>query len=177
MSEEKDKAVQEFMEEIAEDLGYSPKREKRAIHGRLTEFGWVKKSVIFAGAGVILLILIIVGFSTMGSKISRDDLAPMQGELEEIKERIIALEGVERRLSLLEKQTEKSIQTAAVSGPTIENRKGNRAGGKIYHTVRKGDTLSGIGKKYGISAQRLCQLNGMNMKQTLSLGQKLLVKK
>ena len=174
--EQKDKAVEEFMNEIVDDLGYTPKKRKPAFQKRLPEFRGRNKSVIFTGAGILFAILIIVYFSTIGSKLSKEDLAPIQGEIGELKERIIALEGVERRLSLLEKQTEKSIQTAATSTRTIESKKRNNANGKIYHTVRKGDTLSGIGKKYGISAQELCKLNGMSLKQTLRLGQKLLVK-
>ena len=176
MIEEKDKTVQEFMNEIVDDLGYTPKKTRPALQKQMTEFRWANKSVIFAGAGILLVILIIVYFSAMGGKLSREDLAPLQGQLEELKERVIALEGMERRLSLLEKQTEKSIQTTAQSVRTVESRKVNNAGGKLYHTVKKGDTLSGIGKKYGVSAQKLCQLNGITSKQTLRLGQKLLVK-
>lgn len=173
MNQEKDESVQEFMDEIVGDLRYTPKRKKTALSARLTELGRENKTIIFAGAGIVLLILIIAHFAAMGNKVSREDLAPMQGELQELKERIIALEGVERRLSLIEKQTEKSIQT---SNRKIDGKKTNTSRGKRYYTVRKGDTLSGIGKKFGISAKKLCELNEISVKTRLQLGQKLLIK-
>ncbi len=42
-----------------------------------------------------------------------------------------------------------------------------------YHTVRKGDTLSKIAKKYGVSVSRLCKLNGISRKKILRIGQKI----
>ncbi len=176
VNKEEDKAVEDFMNEIVDDLGYTPKKRNPAFQKRLTEIRGRNKSLILAGAGILLAILIILHFSAIGNKLSKEDLAPIQGEIGELKERIIALEGVERRLSLLEKRTEKSIQTAAAGARTIATEKRSNADGKIYHTVRKGDTLSSIGKRYGITAQELCKLNGMSLKQTLHLGQKLLVK-
>lgn len=170
MIQEKDESVQEFMDEIVDDLGYTPKRKRTPLHERLTELGRTNKYNLFAGAGIVLLVLIITHFTAIGSKVSQEDLAPLQGELQELKERIIALEGVERRLSLIEKQADKSIQT------TGGGRKGNSLIGERYHTVRSGDTLSDIGKKYGISTKKLCKLNGINLKTTLHLGQKLLVR-
>lgn len=41
------------------------------------------------------------------------------------------------------------------------------------HTVRRGDTLSGISRKYGTSVTTLCKLNRMSKTQTLKLGQKI----
>ncbi len=42
-----------------------------------------------------------------------------------------------------------------------------------YHTVRKGDTLGKIAKKYGVSINRLCKLNGISRNKILKPGQKL----
>lgn len=44
-----------------------------------------------------------------------------------------------------------------------------------YHTVRSGDTLSGIAKKYGTTVSRLCSLNGIKSTTTLSIGRRLRV--
>jgi LysM repeat protein len=46
---------------------------------------------------------------------------------------------------------------------------------KQFHTVRKGETLYGISKKYGISVEELRKLNNLSSDQTLRSGQKLLV--
>lgn len=44
-----------------------------------------------------------------------------------------------------------------------------------YHVVSSGDTLSKIGKRYGISVDELCRLNNMKKTDTIHPGQKLLV--
>lgn len=46
----------------------------------------------------------------------------------------------------------------------------------VTHTVKKGDTLSGIAKKYGTTVSKLCKLNGISEKSTLRIGQKITVK-
>jgi murein DD-endopeptidase MepM/ murein hydrolase activator NlpD len=45
-----------------------------------------------------------------------------------------------------------------------------------FHTIRKGDTLSGIAVKYGTSVSTLCKLNGITTKKILRIGQKIRVK-
>ena len=46
---------------------------------------------------------------------------------------------------------------------------------KKYHTVKRGETLYGISKKYGISAEELQKLNNLSKDPSLRIGQKLLV--
>lgn len=46
----------------------------------------------------------------------------------------------------------------------------------VTHTVKKGDTLSAIAKKYGTTVSKLCKLNGISEKSTLRIGQKITVK-
>lgn len=45
--------------------------------------------------------------------------------------------------------------------------------GTKYHTVKSGDTLSGIARKYGTSINNLCSLNGISRNKTLQIGEKL----
>ena len=50
-------------------------------------------------------------------------------------------------------------------------------GGSVqYHTIKSGDTLSGIAKRYHTSVNALCRLNGITVKTTLRIGKKLRVK-
>lgn len=42
-----------------------------------------------------------------------------------------------------------------------------------YHTVRRGDTLSAIGRRYGKSVSTLCKMNGIRQTSTLRPGQRL----
>jgi LysM repeat protein len=46
---------------------------------------------------------------------------------------------------------------------------------KRYHQVRSGDTLYGIGRKYGISVQELRQLNNLRSGAVIRPGQKLVI--
>lgn len=45
-----------------------------------------------------------------------------------------------------------------------------------YHSVKSGDTLSGIARRYGTNVDKLCSLNGISRKSVLRLGQKIRVK-
>lgn len=41
-----------------------------------------------------------------------------------------------------------------------------------YHRVRSGDSLWKISRRYGVSITKLCQMNGINRKKTLRIGQR-----
>ncbi|MBP5373698.1 MAG: peptidoglycan DD-metalloendopeptidase family protein [Bacteroidales bacterium] len=45
-----------------------------------------------------------------------------------------------------------------------------------YHTVREGDTLSSIARKYNTSVRALCQMNGMKQTDILRVGRRLRVR-
>ncbi len=42
-----------------------------------------------------------------------------------------------------------------------------------YHTVRSGDTLSGIARRHGTSVTALCRMNGISQRSTLRIGQRI----
>ena len=46
---------------------------------------------------------------------------------------------------------------------------------KKYHTVKRGETLLKIGKRYGIAVEELRKLNNLSKGQSIKIGQKLLV--
>ena len=50
------------------------------------------------------------------------------------------------------------------------------SGSAKYHTVKKGDTLGKIAKRYGTTVKKLCQLNGIKESKVLRVGQKIRVK-
>ena len=45
-----------------------------------------------------------------------------------------------------------------------------------YHTIRSGDTLGALARKYGTTVTRLCQLNNINSTSILRIGQRLRVR-
>lgn len=47
---------------------------------------------------------------------------------------------------------------------------------KKYHTIRSGDTLSGIARRYGTSVNTLCRLNGMGSNSTIYAGRRIRVR-
>ena len=50
-----------------------------------------------------------------------------------------------------------------------------KSGSTIYHTVKKGETLSSVARTYGISVSKLKKLNGIK-KDQIRVGQRLRVK-
>jgi LysM repeat protein len=49
------------------------------------------------------------------------------------------------------------------------------AGDKVYHTVEKGETVYRISQKYGLSVQKLQEMNSLDANTTIHIGQKLIV--
>jgi len=47
---------------------------------------------------------------------------------------------------------------------------------KIYHTIKKGDTLYSLSKKNGTTVEDICKLNKINNPSSIKLGQKIRLK-
>ncbi len=77
-----------------------------------------------------------------------------------------------QKVESLEKQKQPTAESKAKpsspSKPAVST-------GKRYHTVQKGETLSGISKNYGISVEELRKRNNLSADQPIRNGQKLLV--
>ncbi len=81
------------------------------------------------------------------------------------------IEAVSDRVAALEKR----IGPAAESKSKIAPVKETASAQKRYHTFKKGETLSGISKKYGIPVEELRKLNDLPKGQSPRIGQKLLI--
>lgn len=64
-------------------------------------------------------------------------------------------------------------QSADVRQAKTQDRK--RAGNRVEHVVAKGDSFWSIGQKYGVGTRDLAAWNGMAPRDTLSIGQKLVI--
>lgn len=181
MNQDKNEAAQEFMEEIVDDLGYTPKGGKNQKSGSSVEQRPVARFLIPGGVGIILLIAVTVFLIMDRNGNSTEDLATIQAGLDRLEERLAHLEGLEKledRIAHLEKEAKRLQQefqklisrtaTASTKRPSSEVR-------KRYHTVRSGESLYTIARKYGISTDRLCKLNKITPKKPIQPGQKLLV--
>ena len=71
--------------------------------------------------------------------------------------------------------TASSSSSTASKGSTTAASNGSSGSSASYHTVRSGDTLSGIATKYGTTVTRIKELNGLTS-NNIKVGQKLKVK-
>lgn len=74
-----------------------------------------------------------------------------------------------------------ALEKAGYNYNTIQNLVNQKLGAKPvssaqYYTIKKGDTLSGIAKKYGTTYQYLAKLNGIPNPNKIQAGQKIRVK-
>ena len=56
-----------------------------------------------------------------------------------------------------------------------EKASSSKGGSGRYYTVKKGDTLSSVARKYGLTVQKLKKLNGLRRDQ-INVGQRLKVR-
>lgn len=69
-------------------------------------------------------------------------------------------------------------ETKSVSATTqSKQQKAGSQGGVTYHTVAKGDTLYNISKKYETTVDNLRAINKMTTKDSIVIGQRIIVKK
>ena len=58
-----------------------------------------------------------------------------------------------------------------------KDKKAKKEGGAVNHTVKKGETLSAISKKYDVSVEDLMKLNKIGAKGSINAGQVIKIKK
>jgi len=72
-----------------------------------------------------------------------------------------------------QKEREYSSNVSSTSATTEISSEANTT---VYHTIKSGDTLSMIARKYGTTVKNICSLNGITERTILQLGKKLRVK-
>ncbi len=109
-------------------------------------------------------------------------IAPLENQIAELQGRIGTLgpdpallqrvDALAQKVEALEKPkqpiVEPKAKPPAPSKTTVSTK-------KRYHTVKKGETLYGISKKYRISVKELQKLNNLSADRPIRIGQKLLV--
>lgn len=66
--------------------------------------------------------------------------------------------------------------TSLVTDNGTERKKDKSSKSKKYHTIKSGDTLYSLSRKYGTSVKQICSINGIKQSKTLKPGVKLRVK-
>lgn len=81
-------------------------------------------------------------------------------------------------MALVEQSPQVQQQVEKEDKPVLKEtaQKKQNTGAKKYHTVKSGETLSAISRKYGVSVKDICRLNGIKETSLLQLGKKLRVK-
>ncbi len=194
MEQNSDHEMDDFMEGIDDEL----QEERDESIARRNRPGYesdsTMKLLILAAVGVLVLIVLMVILFTGSGGLSKEDLAPMEARLNQLENRLKVLESQDARLEILDKRMkgiENSLSSlrkshnAAKSQLSALNLKLDRLrksaasptteGKSRYHTVRKGDTLYSISKKYGVSIDDLLQSNRMKKGQELKIGQRVLL--
>ena len=104
MDDKQDDEIQEFMKEIADDLGYTPEQEKTRSQKGSGDHRVSKKTLFLGGACIVLLILLIALLLGGGSGLSGKDLDPIQARLDLLERKLARFEGMESRIISLENQ-------------------------------------------------------------------------
>ena len=177
MNQDKDETAQEFMKEVADDLGYVPKREKEQ-RSRAVDLRSGPGFLIPGGIGILLLIAVVLFFFTGRSEVSKKDLTSIQAGLNSLEDKLARLDGLEERIAHLEKEEKKLKQAVNTTAKRTLNNQKKGSSSQVkrrYHTVRSGESLYTIANKYGFSTDKLCRLNKITPKKPIQPGQKLLV--
>jgi LysM repeat protein len=138
---------------------------------------------------VRVMLLILLPFfclvSACGNEKSSDELNSIKSRVEYIEKRLDGLEGITEKLVRLEKKVKSLEQTmtkvdrslATMVEAKSSQKKAVGTIKKAHHTVGRGDNLSRIAKRYGLSVVELCRLNQITPKTIIRPGQKLIVSK
>jgi len=137
---------------------------------------------------VMLLILLPLFFlvSACGNEKSSDELNSVKSRVEYIEKRLDGLEGtITKKLGRLEQKVKSLEQTMTKVNRSLATmvktksvqKKAVATIKKAHHTVGRGDNLSRIAKRYGLSVVELCRLNQITPKTIIRPGQKLIVSK
>ena len=200
MDQSPDHEMQDIIEEVPEDLGHNWKKGKNVRRRIPTSFNPELRSLVFWGAGILILIILIALIFGGNSEDLSKEIQSIKARLDQIEKRLITPEDTGQKITRLEgkvKLLEPSIARLEKSEKSLKNdlnklgqqvrRLQTGAGSAVskasapshpkprYHTVRRGETLFGIAQKYGTSISKLRGLNKLTKAQRIQPGQKLLV--
>jgi LysM repeat protein len=169
-----------------DDRTYSPNRTRNGSEGAriLTAITIVLLVVIFVGG----IIYFFTRKPTQGDTTLQSKIASLEEKITGLEKQIVDLQGksvagapdpsllhrvdaLSQKVEALEKRSEPTTGLKTKPSPPKLPVKGQ----KRYHTVQKGETLSKISKKYGITVKELRKLNDLSGSQSVRTGQKLLI--
>jgi len=143
---------------------------------------WVnKRNLILIGAGVLIVVLIFFSWRVSGKDKSTEALAQMAQKMAAMEQKIASLEKQQEDLvsgpvkSLAGKVEMLEKRSAEKPEPPASPKAQATPPTKRYHKVKKGETLYGIAKRYGLSVEELKRMNKLSPKTTVAAGRNLIV--
>jgi len=173
-----------FEGHIKEDIQEKKPRKRPSLNSKPP-----KKVIVWGSIAVLLLIIGAVFFAGHDENRPKNMVIPIQPGFAEIQATLqqLTAEVEENRKSVVQKLDKLTDKVERLQQRIAKLSPGNRAAGSVmkhpasaaqkrYHTVRRGENLSVIARKYGLSVRELCELNGITPQRPIYSGQKLVVK-
>lgn len=104
MDQKTDEEMKEFIEEIADDLGYTRKNENKWRWNEVLSYMPRGKSLVIGAASIFILLIIIILIFGNSNKTSSENLIEIQQKLESIENRLAFFEGIESKIPNIETQ-------------------------------------------------------------------------
>jgi LysM repeat protein len=169
---------------IEEDIEYNRPRglDERVRRRRISfPFKPAGRKMLWAAGAVIVIIFLFALFYGGDSESNGTDLSGIKASLENLTTKVEEnndyilkdlgilkdkIDHLQRRIDALAVKVRSA--SAVVKEPV-------RQSTKVYHTVRRGENLSLIARKYGLTVNELCSVNGITPRNAIHPGQKLRV--
>ena len=171
-----------FKDEIKYDRPKSSK--KRFFQKRITlPIKPPGKKVVGAVIAAIIIVFLFVVFSGGDSESPDADLSGIQSSLEQLTAKVEDNNNLmlKKLVTLTDKVNQLQRRVDALgkrSGTAVTvSRQPVAQSSERYHTIRRGENLSVIAKKYGLTVTELCLLNDISPRKAIHPGQKLIVRK
>jgi LysM repeat protein len=91
-------------DEEDESIGYSPRHRRIKRRSSFFDFLSQRKTLIFAGAATLLIIILVALFSGENNELSQKDLTALSTRVDLLENRLTRLEEVELRIASLQEQ-------------------------------------------------------------------------
>ena len=124
MNENRNKDMNNFMDEIADALGKTPKNKPIRHTRKPSHSKSIRKAVILAAIAVCIVIVVIVFFSRSGDERFVGNQPAIQARLDQLERRITQFESIQERLSYLEQREQRLSKDIAnydrSGGPLVD---------------------------------------------------------
>jgi LysM repeat protein len=169
---------------IEEDLKYDrPKGLDDRVRRRRVNFPFkpAGKKILWAAGAVVVIIFLFAFFYGGDSESNGIDLSGIQASLENLTTKVEEnndhilkdLGTLKDKIDQLQSRVDALAVKVRSTGAVVKKPVGQST--KKYHTIRRGENLSLIARKYGLTVNELCSINGITPRNPIHPGQQLRV--